>query len=439
MRRFALLLGVAFSIAATSAGAQNCDGFVDVLASSPFCPDVTWMKTYGITKGCDATHYCPTDNVSRLQMAAFIHRLGENPAFVNGGNAFGTTAVLGPTDNQTLILQSGGFTVFSLATGGNASYVLAANVVGGLGINSATGAVGATIGGGGCIGGPNCLGGTQPNLVTADFGTIGGGRKNTAGNLATVGGGLVNTASGTQSTVAGGFSNTANSISDTVSGGDNNLASGGRSTVAGGQSNTASGFLSTVAGGNSNTAGGAASFAAGNFANAGSDGCFVWSDFSTTNPTNCGVANAFVARAMGGVYLLTGGTYPAYTGALLAAGSTSWTTYSDRNGKEHIVAVDPREVLSKVAALPIATWNWKSQDAAVRHMGPMAQDFAAAFGLGETPRGINTVDSEGVALAAIKGLYELHERTEAELRAKDREITALRQELEAIKAALNLH
>jgi hypothetical protein len=424
MRRFAFLLGVAFSIITTPAGAQNCDGFVDVLASNPFCPDVTWMKAYGITKGCDATHYCPTDNVSRLQMAAFIHRLGENPAFVNGGNAFGTTAVLGPTDNQTLILQSNGFTAFHLAVVSNAEFILATNVVGGLGINNAAlGVAGATIAGGGCTGGTLCIG-THPNVVQGNFGTIGGGHDNTAATEATVGGGVLNTAGSNDATVAGGASNTA---------------SGSNATVAGGYLNTASGDTSTVAGGSTNTASGTLSFAAGNNANATSDGCFVWSDFSSQNdPTNCGVANAFVARAMGGVYLITGGTYPAYTGAVLNAGSTSWTTFSDRNGKDHILPVDPQDVLAKVAALPIATWNWKSQDAAIRHMGPMAQDFAAAFGLGETPRGINTVDSEGVALAAIKGLYELHERTEKALRAKDREITALRQELKAIKAVLNL-
>src|SRR5215469_13403768 len=102
MRRFALLLGFALSLITTSAVAQNCDGFVDVLASNPFCPDVTWLKTYGLTKGCDATHFCPNDNVSRLEMAAFMHRLGKDPALVNGGNAFGAQAVLGTTDNNPL-------------------------------------------------------------------------------------------------------------------------------------------------------------------------------------------------------------------------------------------------------------------------------------------------------------------------------------------------
>ena len=85
MSRFALLLGVALSLIPISAAAQNCDGFTDVLASSPFCPDVTWITSYGITKGCGASQFCPNENVTRLQMAAFMHRLGENPTLVNGG------------------------------------------------------------------------------------------------------------------------------------------------------------------------------------------------------------------------------------------------------------------------------------------------------------------------------------------------------------------
>jgi hypothetical protein len=408
MRRFALLLGVTILTVTTPAVAQNCDGFVDVLASNPFCPDVTWMKTYGVTKGCDATHYCPTDNVSRLQMAAFMHRLGENPAFVNGGNAFGTVALLGTLDNNPLYVIVDSQRAMLVQPAVQSSDGFNPNVVNGMGFNSVAGGIaGATIaGGGGCNPGTggSCFVQTA-NQVTGTYGTVSGGSINTAGYLGA------------------------------VAGGSSNTASGNFSTVAGGSFNTASNTFSTVAGGSSNTAAGAGSFAAGSDANAASDGCFVWADTSTSDPTNCGVANAFVARAKGGFYLITGGTYPAYTGALLNTGSTSWTTLSDRNSKDHIVPVDPLEVLAKVAALPIATWNWKSQDAAIRHMGPMAQDFAAAFGLGETPRGINTVDSEGVALAAIKGLYE---RTEAALQAKDREIASLREELNAIKAALSL-
>ena len=84
--------------------------------------------------------------------------------------------------------------------------------------------------------------------------------------------------------------------------------------------------------------------------------------------------------------------------------------------------------------MPIDEWRYKTETGQ-RHLGPVAQDFYAAFGLGADDKHITTVDEGGVALAAIKGLYE---RTEAALQAKDREIASLREELNAIKAALNL-
>jgi uncharacterized coiled-coil protein SlyX len=105
------------------------------------------------------------------------------------------------------------------------------------------------------------------------------------------------------------------------------------------------------------------------------------------------------------VYFFPGGSSDAtYSGATLAPGASAWTVYSDRNGKDNLRIVDSKLVLKAVASMPIATWNWKSQDASIRHMGPMAQDFYAAFGLGDTPKGISTVDADGVALAAIQGL-----------------------------------
>ena len=61
-------------------------------------------------------------------------------------------------------------------------------------------------------------------------------------------------------------------------------------------------------------------------------------------------------------------------------------------------------MLDRLLALPISTWNLKSQDPSIRHMGAMAQDFRAAFGLGHSEVGINTIDADGVALAAIQGL-----------------------------------
>jgi hypothetical protein len=105
------------------------------------------------------------------------------------------------------------------------------------------------------------------------------------------------------------------------------------------------------------------------------------------------------------------------------AGTVTATTFnppSDRHAKENFAHINPAEVLEKVAALPICRWNFK-QDPNVEHVGPMAQDFHAAFGLGADDKHIATVDADGVALAAIQGLNEkLEEKTAriAELEAR---------------------
>ena len=110
-------------------------------------------------------------------------------------------------------------------------------------------------------------------------------------------------------------------------------------------------------------------------------------------------------------YLLAVGssTSPAY------CNGTTWQNGSDRNGKENFVAINPRAVLEKVSALPITEWRYKVEADGTEHIGPMAQDFHAAFGLnGPDDKHIATVDEEGVALAAIQGLNQKLEETRAE-------------------------
>ena len=79
--------------------------------------------------------------------------------------------------------------------------------------------------------------------------------------------------------------------------------------------------------------------------------------------------------------------------------------------------VDGFEILEKLARLPISTWNYKADDASVVHLGPMAQDFAAAFGLGDDDRVIATVDSNGVLMVAVQALYRRVQTLEAEVAA----------------------
>jgi hypothetical protein len=67
--------------------------------------------------------------------------------------------------------------------------------------------------------------------------------------------------------------------------------------------------------------------------------------------------------------------------------------------------------------LPVSTWNYIADGAAVRHLGPMAQDFKAAFGLGESDKMINIVDANGVLMVAVQALYRRVQALEAEVEA----------------------
>jgi len=73
------------------------------------------------------------------------------------------------------------------------------------------------------------------------------------------------------------------------------------------------------------------------------------------------------------------------------------------------------EILEQLAALPISTWNYKSDPPSVRHLGPMAQDFTATFGLGDDDRKINLIDANGVVMVAIQALYRRLQALEAEV------------------------
>jgi hypothetical protein len=95
---------------------------------------------------------------------------------------------------------------------------------------------------------------------------------------------------------------------------------------------------------------------------------------------------------------------------------------SDRNLKTNIAPIDQREILARVAKMPVQQWNYKEDDASVRHIGPMAQDFHAAFGLGDTDKAIYNVDGNGVALASIQALYQL-------VQEKDEKIVTLESRL----------
>jgi len=396
---------------------------------------------------------------------------------IAGGGASGSTcfdavvqANIRPCANQS----TGAFATIS---GGESNVAFdSATVAGGVS-NSASGSF-ATVGGG------------SYNNASSDFTTVAGGSSNTAVNFyATVAGGGHNAAGNQKATVAGGYSNYAPGVSATIGGGEHNDASASFATVAGGSNNlvaangatisggadnqatnsyalvaggstnVASGSWATVAGGSDNTASGSYSFVAGGYANVASSysfaggamasarelGMFVWADSRgfTFDPVGFRAAgqsvNTFNVRAtgIGGVLFVTGinAATGVPTSVCYTQNLTGWSCTSDRNVKRNLRAVDSESVLAKVVAMQVYHWQPKDgPNREIEHLGPMAQDFKAAFGLGDSDKAIGFQDADGVALAAIQGLHQLMQQKDAKIDAQQREIAALKERMAGVEA-----
>jgi hypothetical protein len=300
-------------------------------------------------------------------------------AYIQGGNAFGTTATLGTTDNQPLNVMVNGTRAMRFEPTG-AIAPSTPNVIGGNAANTVlAGVSGATIGGGGVYS-PT----SGPHQVTGNYGTVSGGLANQAGVLASVGGG------------------------------GHNVASGQYSTIPGGTDNVASALFS---------------FAAGRRAKADTQGSFIWADSSDFD-FGPSVPNFFGARATGGVgftVAIDPGTGAVTQDCNYLPGTSGWACTSDRETKENFADVDTRAMLEKVVALPLTTWNFKGADPSLRMLGPTAQDFYAAFELGRNDKTIASGNLHGVALAAIQGL-------DAKVREQQAEIAKLREMVERLLA-----
>ena len=411
-----------------------------------------------------------------LNSASFWKTAGNSGTSPTNGNFLGTM------DNQPLELWVNTLRAMRYEPAGASALANdgvpsgAPNLIGGSPVNFVSpGVVGAVIAGGGAA---NYTGGSYPNSVGqfSDFAVIGGGFYNQIQSNAYV------------STIGGGGGNhiQTNAYYSTIAGGYINWIqpNASFSTIGGGQGNNVSGVGGTVPGGIGNVAG-SYSFAAGYRAGANHYGSFVWADPSGGDFAD--TANyQFLIRAGGGVGIglnnpsaalhvasglgspqvqitqsnaadyarvrmgVTGsptwemdvspGATPAiswwtgalrmnldYNGNLTTSGTVNGT--SDRNAKENFTAVSSCAVLEKVAALPITEWNFKNESA-IRHLGPMAQDFYAAFGVGMDDRHIATVDEGGVALAAIQGLNQ-------KLEEKDAKLQELETRLEKLEQLLN--
>lgn len=370
-------------------------------------------------------------------MALRVQYNATSPNLIGGfsGNTVGVT-VIGAT------ISGGGASGFINQVNGNYGTVAG-------GVNNLGSGVASFVGGGEANAAQSLYsvtaGGNQ-NTANEQFSAVVGGFQNFAGGQASfVGGGRGNRAMATFATIAGGGPSdvgtptTTNNIATddytTIGGGGSNQAGDAAgtttdatyATVSGGENNTASGTHATIPGGLNNIASGSYSFAAGNNAQADEDGAFVWAD-STGGLLSSTVADQFIARASGGFFLYTNST--ATLGATLPFNDTAWAPLSDRDAKTNILPVDSTAILQQVVAMPISTWNYITPGDSLRHIGPMAQDFYAAFGVGMDDKHISTIDADGVALAAIQGLYQV-------VQDKDAEIAGLQAENATLKTRLD--
>jgi hypothetical protein len=168
----------------------------------------------------------------------------------------------------------------------------------------------------------------------------------------------------------------------------------------------------------------------------------VWSDDNYPTGFSSLSTNEFAARTTGGVRFVTAidGSGNPTGGVSVVAGGGSWSSLSDRNAKDNFAPVDTSELLRRLSSFPIQTWNYKAQAASIRHIGPTAQDFHAAFSIGEDDKHITTIDADGVALAAIQGLYRmlLGKDTEIrDLRAHEAVLSRRVNEIQLLKARLD--
>ena len=232
-----------------------------------------------------------------------------------------------------------------------------------------------------------------------------------------------------------------------------NARASGSNSIAFGWNAVAAGST-TFAAGEDVTASGAASVALGYHSHTNArQGSFVFGDRSTVDTIRAGVNHSANWRVSGGFRIFTSSNLS--TGVTLQSGSSisnwgqanaviststgaylhtngTWTNASDVNRKHLFAEVSGEDVLARLRTLPITSWSYRTENDDVRHIGPMAQDFRATFGLGDDDRVISTVDADGVALAAAQALTA---RTDG-LRAENEELRGRVQTLEEQNAAL---
>jgi hypothetical protein len=268
-------------------------------------------------------------------------------------------------------------------------------------------------------------GGNQ--VVASGYGAFAYGDQVTASSTVGVGFGSGVTVSGTAGFSAG-ASNVCSGFACTAI---------GYTVRAGGQGSVALGYRTTA----NNDYAVALGYRASNNTHTGT---MVMGDESTTDSVRNQADNEFRIRYNGGIRLrvstAANGNTPGAGGNVgcdLTIAVPSWTCASSRTLKENFEPVDGEDVLSRIRGIPITTWNMIGGEPGVRQLGPVAEDFYAAFplGLGETTIGMGNID--GVNLAAAKALEARTTHLQAQLDARTAQVQALQKQVHAQARALS--
>jgi trimeric autotransporter adhesin len=268
--------------------------------------------------------------------------------------------------------------------------------------------------------------GSQWDEANVGIYSVATGYSTTASGYGSTAIGYETTASGDFSTAMGG-STTATGWYSTAMG-SYTTGSGSSSTAMG--SNTVASGTSSTAMGNATRASGQTSTAMGQRAASEHNGSFVYGDASTTDTVRASAAHQATWRTIGGFRIFTNTALS--TGCSIVAGGSAWTCTSSRLEKENFAAVDGEDVLRRLRSVPVTSWNGIAEGPQVRHIGPMAQDWNAAFALNDDPLTIHQGDLAGVSLAAVQALDE---RTR-NVPGLEREVALLREENGALRARL---
>jgi trimeric autotransporter adhesin len=278
-------------------------------------------------------------NVTNVNAATLNGRTSANFWGTNGnaGADPANGAFIGTSDNLPLEFKVNGQRALRLEPNVNG----APNVIGGSPYNfSGPGVVGATIAGGGAVNYFGIL--SYTNQVVGNFGSVGGGIGNNAGQGDTVGGGQFNSASQLYDTVGGGNGNSSSGGASTVGGGEFNSASQGYATVGGGHANNSSGTRATVGGGDGNSSGGDTSTVAGGHVNVASGtsatvgGGFGNSsslDFATVGGGRDNTSSGLSATVSGGNNNSAGGDYATVPGGNLNLAAGFYSFAAGRRAK----------------------------------------------------------------------------------------------------------